>query len=78
MPMSTATVTQEIIDRVAKLPLGEQQRVLDFVKALAMTQPQGVPGSTWHQFIGSIDKDDLELMKKAIDEECERIDLSEW
>jgi hypothetical protein len=76
--MTTISLTQQIADEVAKLPPQDQERVLAFAQALGSTQPQGVPGATWSQFAGSISKEDLDLMEKAIEEECERVDPNEW
>lgn len=42
------------------------------------TTPPGLPGAAWAQFAGSISPEDLALMEQAIEEDCERIDLSEW
>jgi len=37
-----------------------------------------VPGKQLLQFAGAIPLDDLELMRQAIEDECEQVDLNEW
>jgi len=76
--MKTMSLVERIAERAAQLPTKDQQRILEFADALARTQPRGVPGETWRQFAGAISKEDLELMEKAIEEECERIDPDGW
>jgi hypothetical protein len=76
--MATLSLTQRIADEVAKLPPQDQERVLAFAQALNLSPQRGTPGKDLLQFAGSIDKDDAEAMKRAIEEECERIDGDEW
>jgi len=72
------TVTQQIVAQVEKLPLELQRRVLDFVNALALSQPKGVRGEQLLRFAGIINTDDLLAMAEAIEESCERVDWDEW
>lgn len=68
----------EIVAQLDQLPDDLQQRVLDFAKALASSQPKGVPGKQLLDFAGVIEKDDLEAMTQAIKAGCEQVDLDEW
>jgi hypothetical protein len=52
--------------------------VLDFAQALAKRRREGVPGRDLLRFAGTIEKSDLEIMQKAIEEDCERVDENEW
>jgi len=76
--MSTKSIDEQIAERVAKLAPDDKNKVLDFVEALTSSQSHGVPGASWRQFIGSISQDDLDLMEKAIEEDCERVDPNAW
>jgi hypothetical protein len=76
--MTTLTLAQQIAEEAAKLPLADQQRVLAFAQALSLSHSRGTPGKDLLKFVGSIDKEDLEAMKQAIEEECERIEPDEW
>jgi hypothetical protein len=69
-------MTPEDRELFEKLDAAQQQRVLEFVRSLS--EPQGVPGSSLLRFAGMIPLDDLEKMAQAIEEDCERIDPSEW
>ena len=73
--MTTETIKDNLIAQIDKLPHDLQLRVLDFVKALA---PKGVEGKSLLRFEGAIPADDLQLISKAIEEGCEKVDISEW
>jgi hypothetical protein len=71
-------VEQEIIRIVRQLDPARQQQVLDFIHRLE--RPRGIPGE---ELVArarqvSFDPADLETMRQAIEEECERIDWDEW
>ncbi len=76
--MLNSTVKKDIINQIGRLDYEHQRRVLDFARALAVTGPRGVPGKQLLSFAGSIPPDDLEVMKKAIEDGCEKADLNEW
>lgn len=73
--MTTTSIKDNLIAQIDKLPYDLQLRVLDFVKALI---PKGVEGKSLLRFEGAIPADDLQLMSKAIEENCEKADISEW
>jgi len=73
--MTTESIRDNLIAQIDKLPHDLQLRVLDFVKALT---PKGVEGKSLLRFEGAIPADDLQLMSKAIEEGCEKVDISEW
>jgi len=73
--MTTESIKDNLIAQIDKLPHDLQLRVLDFVKALT---PKGVEGKSLLRFEGAIPADDLQLMSKAIEEGCEKVDISEW
>jgi len=72
------TITAKVIEQLEALPENLQRQVLEFVQALQMSARRGVPGKRLLQFAGAISADDLELMRQAIEDECERVDLNEW
>jgi hypothetical protein len=71
-------VRQEIAKRVETLPPALQERVLHFVASLSASRPAGENGSTSRQFSSSFDPLSARQMTQAIEEECERVDLSQW
>jgi hypothetical protein len=73
--MTTQSVKDNLITQIDKLPHDLQVRVLDIIKALT---PKGVEGKSLLRFGGSISKEDLLLMSKAIEEGCEKVDINEW
>ncbi|MBM4141899.1 MAG: hypothetical protein FJ242_10570 [Nitrospira sp.] len=73
--MTATTIKDNLIAQLDKLPYNLQLRVLDFVKALI---PKGVEGKSLLRFEGAIPVDDLKLISKAIEANCEKVDASEW
>jgi hypothetical protein len=76
--MIAQTLESEIREQLDQLPPRQQRQVLEFARSLVATQIRGVPGKDLLHFAGSIDAEDLNAMKQAIDEGCEKIDLNEW
>jgi len=73
--VTTQSVKDNLMTQIDKLPHDLQARVLDIIKALT---PKGVEGKSLLRFEGSISADDLQLMSKAIEEGCEKVDINEW
>jgi hypothetical protein len=73
--MAKTSIKDNIIAQLNSLPYDLQLRVLDFAKTLI---PRGVEGKSLLRFGGVISPDDLQLMSKAIEEGCEKVDVSEW
>ena len=76
--MLNVTVKKEIINQMGRLDCEHQKRVLDFARALAVTGPKGVPGKLLLSFGGTFPDEDLKAMKKAIEDNCEKVDQNEW
>ena len=72
------SIKKQILDQVSKLPLAQQQLVLNFASSLMRKIPRGVPGKDLLTFAGSIKAADVEAMSKAIEEGCERVDVNGW
>ncbi|MGR3311521.1 MAG: DUF4062 domain-containing protein [Candidatus Brocadiales bacterium] len=64
---------KEMLD--LKKEIKELKFELERVKTEA---PKGVEGKSLLQFEGTIPAADLQLMSKAIEEHCEKVDISEW
>jgi hypothetical protein len=71
-------VRDEIVARVDKLPPEMQEEVLRFLTSLAAPTPKGESGAALRQFSGSLDPVSAQEMRRAIDEQCEQVDASEW
>jgi len=71
-------IVDKVIEQLKVLPYELQWRVFEFTRALAVSIPHGVPGHQLLRFAGAIPLDDLQLMRLAIEEGCERIDANEW
>ena len=73
--METPSIKDNLIAQLDKLPYDLQLRVLDYAKSL---MPKGVEGKGLLRFEGAIPGDDLKRISDAIEEGCERVDISEW
>jgi hypothetical protein len=71
-------LVDRVVEQLKTLPYESQWRVFEFARALAVSAPRGVPGRQLLPFAGAIPADDLQLMRQAIEEGCERIDANEW
>ena len=71
-------IVKEVVDQLRTLPYELQQRVLEFARALAQSPLRGVPGKQLLRFAGAIPRDEVQRMREAIEEGCERIDADEW
>jgi hypothetical protein len=71
-------VIAQIVQQTENLPADLQQQVLDFVRKLAALVQRGVPGEKLLRFAGMIPAEDLELMRQAIEDDCEQVDWHEW
>ena len=76
-PMGVS-IKKQILDQVSKLPLAQQQLVLNFASSLMRKSPRGVPGKDLLTFAGCIKAADVEAMSRAIEEGCERVDVNGW
>lgn len=79
---------QQFTDQYIALPPEARHQAEDFIAYLrqkyAAAAPskaarvQGIPGKELLQFAGTIEPDDLALMKKAIEEDFGKVDPNEW
>ena len=75
--MSTI-IKMKVIEQLETLPENLQRQVLVFIQGLQSVVGRGVAGKQLLKFAGSIPVDDLELMRQAIEDGCERVDVNEW
>lgn len=75
--MSTSII-DEVIEQLGTMPQHLQSQVLEFARTLVKTEVKGTPGQQLLRFAGSIPADDLQLMREAIEQGCEQVDINEW
>jgi hypothetical protein len=76
--MSSEVIIQELSNELSKLRVEQQHEVLEFARSLVHAPPVGVHGRNLLGFAGAIDKSDLEVMRRAIEEDCEKVSMDEW
>lgn len=72
------SILNRVIEQLKVMPQDLQWRVLEFARALAGSTIQGVPGRQLLRFAGAIPPDDIQLMREAIERDCEQVDIDEW
>ena len=75
--MSDAVIAQ-IVKQTEALPANLQRQVLDYVRKLITSAQRGIPGEKLLRFAGMIPADDLQLIRQAIEDDCEQVDWHEW
>jgi len=68
----------QIISEIKALNASNKSLVYEFVRSLKQKSTSSTDASSLLRFAGFIPKDDLALMEKAIDQDCGKIDHSEW
>lgn len=76
--MKDPTTIQEIVKRLDKLTPWQQKQILNSVLSFLGEPIRGTPGKELLKFIGLFPPEDLEEIKKAIEEDCGHVDASEW
>ncbi len=71
-------IIEEVVEQLKVMPQHLQWQVLEFVRALVKAEVRGTPGQQLLRFAGSIPADDLQLMRAAIEQDCEQVDVDEW
>ena len=72
-----ASIIDEVVEQLKAMPQDLQWQVLEFARTLKV-EIRGTPGRELLRFAGSISPDDLQLMREAIEEDCNRVDVNEW
>ena len=73
-----ASIVEKVVEQLKALPNELQWRVLEFTRALSLSAPRGVSGKQLLHFAGAVPLGDLRLMREAIEQGCEQVDVNEW
>lgn len=74
----THPLKNKIISELDSLNQEQQKKLLDYVINLKLSEKKVASGKNLVGFSGIISKEDLAVMEKAIEEDCEQVDLNEW
>jgi hypothetical protein len=74
--MNTAVI-DKVVEQLKALPNDLQWRVYEYTRTLAAFS-RGVSSLRLLRFAGLFSVSETELMRKTIEEGCERIDSNEW
>jgi len=67
-----------IVEQLGDVLKSLRRQVLQFARTFRRSRLTGNPSSNLLRFASSIESDDLALMRNAIEEDCEQLDLEEW
>ncbi|HMN47502.1 MAG TPA: hypothetical protein PKD67_00035 [Ignavibacteriaceae bacterium] len=76
--MNTQSIEQSISNYIKTLNVEEQKKILEFVRNLSLSKTKGSNGKDLINFASYINDEDLSLMQKAIDLDCEQVNDNEW
>jgi hypothetical protein len=71
-------IIHEVVEQLKIMPEHLQWQVLEYVQSLVKAKVRGTPGQQLLRFAGAIPSDDLQLMREAIEQDCEQVDIDEW
>lgn len=74
----TYPLKDRIISELESLSPDQQQKLLDYVLSLKLSNKKVTSGKDLMSFTGAISKEDLAVMEKAIKEDCEQVDSYGW
>jgi hypothetical protein len=68
----------ELLSYLGQLNSDDLSKVVHFARTLATSSKRGAAGKDLLRAVGTIPHDDLEQMKRVIEQECERVEVNEW
>ncbi len=68
--MIDQTIMDQLVAQSAPMPVDQERQVLEFARSLASHSSKGFPGAALLKYAGTIPESDLELMSRAIEEDC--------
>nr|VFK01370.1 MAG: hypothetical protein BECKLFY1418A_GA0070994_11442 [Candidatus Kentron sp. LFY] len=71
-------IVSEATEQMASLPYEQQERALEFIKGLTLSEKSGATGGRLLKYAGFISPDDLKAMSEAIENDCGKTDANEW
>lgn len=74
----SVSIIDQVVEQLKAMPQPLQWKVLEFAQTLVASKIRGVPGQQLLRFAGAIPSDDLQVMREAIEQSCEQVDLNEW
>ncbi|MGB3536427.1 MAG: hypothetical protein WBA13_23275 [Microcoleaceae cyanobacterium] len=73
-----ASIVEQVVEQLKVMPQSLQWQVLKFARTLVNSKVEGVSGQQLLRFAGTISSDDLQLMREAVEQDCQQIDFNEW
>jgi len=76
--MNIQSIKESINSYLKNLSIDEQKKILEFARALSLSKLSGSRGKDLISFALTIEKNDLDLIQKAIETDCEKVNENEW
>jgi len=76
--MATLSLKDEILDHISAFSYEKQRLVMEYITSIESRTIRGVPGKEIVRYAGRISQEDLTVMTRAIQTDCEQVDDNEW
>ncbi|KAA3598054.1 MAG: hypothetical protein DWQ06_13225 [Calditrichaeota bacterium] len=76
--MTESKLKNEILFLLERMNTEQQKKLFNFMTSLNVQNIKGVSGKSLLNFTGLFEKEDLQEIEVAINENCSGIDLNEW
>ena len=71
-------IEKELHEQITRLKDDQQVRLLAFARSLADSSGKGEGGKALLRFAGTIERDEIVAIERAIDDGCEIVNANEW
>jgi hypothetical protein len=76
--MRESSATDALLEELKRLAEPDRRRLLDYARSLGGRTPKGVTGESLAAYVGSVPESDAASIAAAIEDGCEKVDLSAW
>jgi hypothetical protein len=76
--MRESSAKDALLEELKRLAEPDRRRLLDYARSLGGRTPKGVTGESLAAYVGSVPESDAASIAAAIEDGCEKVDLSAW
>jgi hypothetical protein len=76
--MRESSARDALLEELKRLAEPDRRRLLDYARSLGTQAPKGVTGESLAAYVGSLPEADAVSIAEAIEDGCEKVDLSAW
>jgi hypothetical protein len=76
--MRETSAKDALLEELKRLAEPDRRRLLDYARSLGGRAPKGVTGESLAAYVGTLPESDAASIAAAIEDGCEKVDLSGW